>query len=115
MNNSNPFGRELPVLVMLRNRQFAVIEAFVEVGTFGMQGRGPFLSTADAIEHTESATPACTPMAACLWRGDNARWREDSASHSLDIIAQVTRDAMTGECVYTALTRAAGQQKKEAP
>lgn len=114
MTHSNPFGRELPVIVLLRNRQLAVVETFVEVGKFGMQGRGPFTTTAEVIDLLASAKPDVTPTIAQLWRGDNARWREDSQSSPLDIIAVVTRVDATGECTYTALARAAGAQKEDA-
>jgi hypothetical protein len=114
MNNSNPFGRPLPVLVLLRNCQFAVVHEFVEVGAFHMQGRGPFITTGEALEFCAAQRPDQTPLATQLWRGDNARWREDNLQSPLDIIAVVTRDAATGECTYTAVARAAGAQKKEA-
>lgn len=51
---SNPFGQPLPALVMLRNRQFAVVESFVEVGKFEMQGRGPFLTSGARVGKTEA-------------------------------------------------------------
>jgi len=81
---ANPFGRPLPVVVLLRNRQKATVTTMVtDCPPFHLLGKqGATLVDARAVE---------------LWRLDG-RWSEDGKTHSLDIIGvAIDQEAMKFE------------------
>lgn len=101
--SQNPFGRDLPVTVMLRNRKTAVVEQIVEdTAPFVLLGR---LRVGDPAGHVVGKD--CEHLGDHqLWRR-NGRWLEGSAPHLFDIVGLVIAQA-GDQVTFVPLAAAAG-------
>jgi hypothetical protein len=104
--NENPFPAPMPVRVLLRNKQLALVEALV-------QDRPPFalLGHLQPYGSPGHIVDPVHPQDHQLWRFDG-RWQEHGQSHPLDIIGVITQQ--TGDVLSVEVFAPAAGYKGEA-